>query len=469
MHQTITQETEALIPNKPKRKRRSEETRQIAWFVLVTAFVIFCTLCVTSSFGVYYFLFQSNTTASASVKVSNRGTVGLVSADFRERFEFDSEFLSRGDTVLTDPQSQAVVSFRNTAPPNSGGRGQVFASITLKNDSELVVNRMTQPRFDWSGRSYEVLVEGKRGEFDIFVPDNIQRRVDMMFLLPHNTAAHIGEPGRYTLHMTDTAVRLETRHGQAALLPPDRANNRLVTAGQVGIYDVEQSAVFITAGYRELIENSAFFEFPESEETAEMSLPAIEAWNCADRADQNPPGDFRWEIFEGRPTFHFIRGDGAESHGETTCIQPFGPSAQVGRPVADYDYLALRATFYIRSHSLNLCGTQGSECPLMLRIDYVDTNGAPHRWYQGFYAKLEGAGDYPPQCVSCLQEHKRVNANAWYTYESGNLFTLLPQDRKPASILNVRFYASGHEYDVYVSEMSLLAGPASDEAMAAAN
>ncbi len=56
------------------------------------------------------------------------------------------------------------------------------------------------------------------------------------------------------------------------------------------------------------------------------------------------------------------------------------------------------------------------------------------------------------------QEHDRINEKSWFTYESGNLFALLGPSQVPRSILNVQFYASGHQYDVSLGEISLLAG-----------
>ena len=52
-----------------------------------------------------------------------------------------------------------------------------------------------------------------------------------------------------------------------------------------------------------------------------------------------------------------------------------------------------------------------------------------------------------------------MNAQSWYTYDSGNLLSLFPgePERQIRSIVGVWFYASGHEYDVQVSEVSLLA------------
>jgi hypothetical protein len=451
-------ETEANAAAEAQRKRRQVQTHRLAWIILSTAFVLFMTICLSTSFGVYYFLYQSSVQMLAEVKVA-RGTVGLVSADLSEQFEFDVEAIARDDTVLTDAQSQSVVSFRDVDHDNA-----VVAAITLKNDSKLRVLRMTQPRFEWSKRGYQVVLGGIHGEFDVFVPQSLPRDVEMTFVLSNNALASINTGGRYTITLTDTSARLETREGQAVLIPASQEDSRQVTAGQTGVYDLGFGTITVSPGYKDLVTNSHFAE-PVAQGNGENNtlMPVVEVWNCNDRTPDNIPGYFSWETFEGRTALHLFRGDGARTHGETACVQPFGPSAQVGRPVSDYDHLSLRTTFHIKSHSLDRCGIKGSECPLMLLVDYVDTNGESNQWFQGFYAKSGADVDYPFQCVSCFQEHKRINTGAWYTYETGNLFTVLPEDRKPASILNVRFYASGHEYDVYVSELLLLALPNPDE------
>src|SRR5262249_15612435 len=108
--------------------------------------------------------------------------------------------------------------------------------------------------------------------------------------------------------------------------------------------------------------------------------------------------------------------------------------------------------------SLNACGVDGSECPMMLQIDYSDANGVGHHWIHGFYSLVQPQLNYPLQCNSCAQEHEHIYANAWYTYDTDNFFNLFPPDTRPVSIANVQFYASGHQYDVYVGEVALLVG-----------
>jgi hypothetical protein len=126
-----------------------------------------------------------------------------------------------------------------------------------------------------------------------------------------------------------------------------------------------------------------------------------------------------------------------------------------GLDVTQYDSLRLRVTMQVEHQQLSACGEQGSECPVMLHMRYLDLSGNSREWYHGFYA------DYTPnvgrtRCDSCLEEHERINKNAWYTYESGNLFIDLPEGQRPGAIIELEFYAEGHQYDVLLSEVSLL-------------
>ena len=144
---------------------------------------------------------------------------------------------------------------------------------------------------------------------------------------------------------------------------------------------------------------------------------------------------------------------------QTKCIQNFVSEGSNAFDVSQFDYLAMRTTLLVNFQSVSKCGIAGSECPLMLRIDYITAEGTPRQWFQGFYTVDDPQyADYPPTCDSCLREHVKINEKTWYTFETGNLFTLLPTDWRPGAILNVQFYASGHQYDVYLGEMSLVVG-----------
>ena len=73
----------------------------------------------------------------------------------------------------------------------------------------------------------------------------------------------------------------------------------------------------------------------------------------------------------------------------------------IDQDVADYQALRLQLTFRILSQSLGVCGVQGSECPLFLRINYTDENGIRRTWQHGFYATGEISPNTPDACISC--------------------------------------------------------------------
>lgn len=444
---------EAPIYEKPKRRI---QTQKLAWLVLSSSFVVFCLLCSASTFGVYYFLFQSAVPMQTRVQVS-QGSVGVVRTDLSESFELEGRMLSRGDQVLTDSQSQAVMSLRDATTDS------LVALVTLRNDSQFVVRDTQQPRFEWGSRGYRIQFAALSGEFNVFIASHVDQQIKMSVMLPFDTLVDISEPGHYHLTVTDGEVQLETRRGQAAIITLNTQDSRSLTGGQRGVYRAETQELTVVDGYEELIRNDFFTEPPEAAfGNQSMQVPLIETWNCGDRTSDIPKGSFERVFFDGQFAVRLLRGANARSHGETLCIHPFGPSGQIGRRVDQYDQLILRTTFYIAGHSLDVCGVQGSECPVMLLMDYVDMVGRSNQWFHGFYANHHPSIEYPRSCVSCQQEHRLVKAGVWHTFESANLFTLLSPDspdRRPASILNVRFYASGHEYDVYISELSLLASP----------
>jgi hypothetical protein len=153
-----------------------------------------------------------------------------------------------------------------------------------------------------------------------------------------------------------------------------------------------------------------------------------------------------------------LRTDGAASHGQTGCYQIL--ATDPGIDVQEYTFLELQTTFLINYQSLSVCGVDGSECPVMLFVYYTDINNVPRQWYQGFYYNSQSQTIYPPTCITCGQsyEHRRIGERVWYTFESGNLMSRFAPGERPAYIQRVVFYASGHQYDVFVSEISLLAG-----------
>jgi hypothetical protein len=192
-----------------------------------------------------------------------------------------------------------------------------------------------------------------------------------------------------------------------------------------------------------LVTNSTFQDIYVPPDNGSGTAPVLaQGWGCYDKPGSVPPGLYQPEVQDGRLVMRLLRAGDPPN----------------GKDVGGYTSLFLKATMFINYQSLSGCGQEASECPLMLRLNYIDEKGEERRWYHGFFVFLDPQRNFPTQCNSCTQEHEFINEKVWYTYVSENLLTSIAPDQKPRTIISVQFYASGHQYDVYVGEVALLAG-----------
>ena len=161
----------------------------------------------------------------------------------------------------------------------------------------------------------------------------------------------------------------------------------------------------------------------------------------------------RIEDREGEPTLNFRRlGIGHADSGIRQIVD---------QDVTDYDTLRLALSMQVDEQSLGVCGQQGSECPLMVRIDYEDVNGVDQTWLQGFYAQGFVSQTTPDVCIACpppLNEHYLIPYRQLGFYESDNLVEKLNQlGILPRRIKSITLIASGHTFDTNVADVALLA------------
>jgi hypothetical protein len=265
--------------------------------------------------------------------------------------------------------------------------------------------------------------------------------------------------GHYSASAIEGQVRVTNLDGHAVLVGSEPANNKDIPIGGLAIVNVAEGAQIglTSAAYTNYLMNTVFPNTPEASDGSRE--PGVDIWTCSNGENDTPQGRYDLMNNNGRSALRLVRAEGADTHGETRCIKWFG---QEGQNVEAYDYLALRAEVLIDFQSLDTCGVAGSECPVMLRLDYVDTARRSQRWYYGFYYRSDPQLGYPVRCNSatCTQDHLRVNEKTWLSFDSGNLFALFQQHQLPlpSAIINVQFYASGHQYDVYLSDVALVVG-----------
>jgi hypothetical protein len=437
----------AAAPTVIGQERHVVDAGHMAWGVLLIAFAVFCMVCVITGLGVNYFLFQSTVPMQTVIRVG-RGTVTWTDATLIPQATRTQIELFNRAVVSTDPISQATLFVYDAQT--------MIAAITLRNDTAADIEQVTRPRFDWSSQRYTITLENVTGEFDIHVPAALPRELVMTFVTPVGALARMIKSGDYTVRITDTQLQVITDSGEALVSMRDNPNYA-VPPGQRGTLQLTDGMYAIQPARINLLGNRTFE--PGNIVEVTTSTPREQTWGCTNVQNGEPSGFFALTQIDGFSALRLGRGGGAETHGETTCTQYLtGASGQQGRDVSTYSYLGLRADFKIVGHSLSTCGEQGSECPLMLRMEYIPATGGVQTWIHGFYTRVLPGIDSPVRCDSCTLDHEIVNEGAWYAYDSGNLLALFPPDQRPRSILNFRFYSSGHEYDVYVREVSLLVG-----------
>jgi hypothetical protein len=419
--------------------------------VMLLSFAIFCAILIIVIAGVQYFLFQSRIPLRSIVDVP-RGTATLIDADLNQTGVTKSDEMFYGSVLTTDTQSQASISFLDSQHDN-----QLIATVTVLNGSSLNLRQDTRPRFNLSSDApFWIDFKDVYGEFDVFVPDNITRPILIGFATTLGPSARLTTSGHYTLITSGQEVQVINYTGEALLGVSD-SQNKLVPAGQSASISADVSQ-FKIGPLTNLLGDSTFNPNNVMDFSSNDNPVSAQAWRCNSIAQNkgDPLGSFGLMMVDGRPALRLFRGDNAESHGATLCAQGLGTGTG-GLDVSQYASVSIRATFKIHSQTLSTCGIDGSECPLMLAMDYIPTSGGePKSWYHGFYAFVDPNRFFPLNCIGC-EQHEQINPDVWYTYESHNIFETFSPDSIPKSILNLRFYASGHQYEVYVSQVALLA------------
>lgn len=364
--------------------------------------------------------------------------------------------VGNNDQISTDPLSQATILMRDTL-----NNQQLVSSITLRGDTSFTLLRVSRPRFRFTNGQYVVELQKFSGELNVFVPRNLPRDLTLSVLTASGDLIYLRSGGQYILRASDTRVQVINQDGDLILKPSNVDIGKSVPANSEAVitYATDpQDVVISQLPYTNLLSDRTFQDdllLPSAIDAT--GSPFTKDWFCKDNSI--PEGKATSDIVDGRTALRFVRDSDATSHGETFCLRSWGTA---GQNVASFNYLSLRATFKINYQSLGTCGQDASECPLMILIEYKDKNDNYHSWYHGFYATVDPNKNFPTQCNSCLQEHERINDNAWFTYDSGNLLNLLtsPDQRAeqgPVTLIDLRLYSSGHQYDVDVSDIALVA------------
>jgi hypothetical protein len=254
---------------------------------------------------------------------------------------------------------------------------------------------------------------------------------DFQIGTPHLTAS-LAE-GSYVIEVSTDSSQVIVNDGSAAVTAQGRTVQ--VARRQRTVAPQGQPPLTPLPAAQDIIVNGDF------------SDPLARRWDIV-RTPNNDPnvqlGTVTQETLGEQHVVHITRS-GSNQGGVVTSADT-GVIQQINLEVSDYHTMQLLADIRVHSQSLSGGGVLSSEYPLILRIRYRDVYGSTGDWAHGFY--IQNLTNNP------TNNGQQITQDIPFPYESVNLFDLL--DPKPFFITSIQIYASGWDYDSYVSNVRLV-------------
>lgn len=403
-----------------------DNPERLAWIALLASFFACIGLAVAVPLGIRYTILHASVPQDVALEVQ-RGPLRVTLAGRGEPVAIDEERddIPERTIVATDATAGRLVMYTPQVD------GPVIATVQLYDNTEAVLSSARSPRFSASHLPHQVTLEVTTGRVRVSASDDDVRPTVVEVQTPHGAATL--QEGSYEVKVNGTATEVTVRDGEAVV-----TNNaeRVVPLGPAerATIDGEQIAGPLPAA-RDLIINSDF------------QAPLANGWiSYTEQTDpEQPPGNVSIVTDAGREVVAFSRN--GSNHAEVGIRQ------EIDYDVRDFTWLEFHLAVRIIDQNIagfGGCGYLGSECPIIVRIDYKDIYGTDREWLHGFYTGV------PAEDWLMNWWAEEVQPGNWQTYDSGNLVEELA-DTPPAIIKSLTIYASGHSFSAMVTEVDLLA------------
>jgi len=405
--------------------RRNSE--RLAWTVLLIALFMCIGLAVSVPLAVGSIINDSSETAVMTLDVQ-QGTALVNRAGSAEPIGVTTSLsnLPEGTSIRADENVQALLTIRS---PHDNS---ILETVQVYGSTDLDITRARVPRFQMSPRSHQIDLLTNIGRVRVNVAGGGDRPVEATLTTPQGRT--LLQEGSYAFEVSNDETQVTVRDGLAQVGAQGATQD--VGPQQRTVVKLNGPPSGILSPERNLVTNGNF------------RLPLSGTWDTYNDLQnaREQPGTVTIQTVGGQRSAVFER-QGAY-HAETGIRQTINKNVR--------DFAALRLHFVARvfDQDVPVCGQAGSECPLMLRLDYKDQDGTDRSFLQGFYTRQDGSGANPTYNTTSgsRNEHRRIPPNVAYTYDSANLMETL----KPAQITAITFYASGHSYRSSVAEVELL-------------
>jgi hypothetical protein len=409
----------------------------MGWAFLLGSFAMFLAIAVSVPLGIGAFIRNSKQPLPVSVQ-ANQGTVRIDDRNGQTRTTLvgePAETVEAGSEILTDATATALLS---VFPPDDD---QILARMQLYGNTNVRLDNVDAPRYTISDSEQRLELSLQSGRLRLTIPELSGRPTAIRIAMPRGNIS-IVQAGQYAFEVTNVRSQVAVLAGQAMVTV--EGESLTLSSDQRAVIPTEGVLVGPVSTERNLITNGNFADFFDNW--------TLFSWKF-ELASQ-PEGEVIVSNIGGEPTLHLIRS--GQGHADVKLRQA------INQDVTDYQSLQLFLTFRIMGQTLSVCGIRGSECPLFLRVNYLDDAGISHTWQHGFY----GAGQVdatlaPDACVPCdvvQTSHQFVQLGLVHFYEADFRADLARQGFLPPRIIeNVELVASGHSFELDVLEVAFMA------------
>ncbi|WP_376792613.1 hypothetical protein [Thermoflexus sp.] len=422
------------------------QLQRLAWATLLLSFTICVGLAILVPWQILTYLRTSYVGVQTRV-VALSGILRLEHVD-REPLAITPgnpySRLTESDLLITDAQSQGLVIF--SEPLSSAP--QDLAAVQIYPNTQVEVRRARYPRFGISPEPARLTLYVRSGRARVIRLEG-RRPLELAIQTPHGQAEVIS--GTLAIEVQNDRTDFTVRSGEARVGTSDQI--RTLKSDQRARIELNGRVESPLEAGRNLLPN--LFQTPLPERNVDEPIPPNQ-WAIFTFVKQpgESPGTVAQTSEAGRRALAISRS--GFDHAQT------GVFLILNQDVRDFRSLQLHITLKILFQDVAVCGVVGTECPLMIRLEYKDINGVDRQWLQGFYALGEVTPQTPESCLPQIcpppyNVHLRVPLGEWYTFDSGNLMeTLQAVGAPPATLTRLRIYASGHSYSVMISELELI-------------
>lgn len=395
-----------------------------AWFILLTAFITFCSLSILVPTSLRWYVINATVPFMTNV-TSVRGTViiGDPTAELSSSLTDGNTMpVEEGFSVSTDETSQAILAFSDDS------------SLTMYGQTTILLHETRAPRFGLSSNPVKILIEVQKGRVRATSSLN---RVALNFDVNTPQAQIELSEGSFSIEVNEQETQITTRLGQANVFGNGQV--RMLNQGERVLVRADESPSSPLPAAQNLLKDTSF--------GPNLLASSWKVYTRTEFADI-VTNTATIVTFQNRSVLQL------GSAGQDNVHTEVGVTQEVNKDVRDFQSLRILAEVRLVRQSLAGGGFQGSEFPIMVRLDYKDAENNDRQWYRGFYYAP------PPDnfILYNLPENssERIARFVWYPYESDNLLTTLGP-AKPVFIKSISIYASGWIYEAMVANISLLA------------